>query len=42
MHAQSRVSSQLLFGDVVMVRLYRVVGDIDPELQGSVHSDFHC
>jgi hypothetical protein len=42
MHAQSGVSSQLLFGDVVMVRRYLIVGDIDPESQGLVHSDLHC
>src|SRR5947209_8617838 len=32
----------MLFGDVVMVRFYLIVGDVDPEPQGLVHSVFHC
>jgi hypothetical protein len=33
---------QMLFGDVVMVRFYLIVGDVDPEPQGLVHSVLHC
>jgi hypothetical protein len=33
---------ELAFGEVVMIRFYVIVGDIDPKPQDLVHSEFHC
>ena len=36
------LSYELTFGEINVIGFYVVVGDIDPEPQGLVHSDFHC